>query len=138
MPRNYYFDTSIWLDFFENRNEPKLPKGKLAHALIKNLIQKSNKIVYSDLTLSELEYVGYSLYELDEMFLPLKPFLIFLESTEKQIGKAKDLSAKRNVPKGDALHALIARDSKSILITRDIHFQKMLDIIKPVRPQEII
>ena len=76
--KRYYLDTSIWLDFFEARDEPKLPKGKLAHALIKKIIQERSKIVYSNLSFSELEYIGYSLYELDEMFSPLKPFLIFV------------------------------------------------------------
>ncbi len=27
--KKFYFDTSIWLDFFENRDEPNLPKAKL-------------------------------------------------------------------------------------------------------------
>jgi len=36
----------------------------------------------------------------------------------------------RNVPRGDALHAIIARDHKLILITRDNHFKKLEDISK--------
>ena len=72
------------------------------------------------------------------MFKSLRPILLFVESTEKQIGLAKDLSFKRNVPKRDALHALIARDNKAILVTFDKHFQMLLDITKPKRPQDLI
>ena len=59
-------------------------------------------------------------------------------STEKEKGVAKDLSFKRKIPWGDALHALIARDNGAVLIATDKHFQKMEDITKPIRPQEII
>ena len=86
----------------------------------------------------ELGVAGYQPYEIEELFEKIKPILIFVESTEKQTRKAKDLASKRDVPKGDALHALIARDNKAILITLDNHFKKLLDIIKPKRPQDII
>jgi hypothetical protein len=35
----FYLDTSIWLDFFENRNEPNFSKGTLAKELIKKIIK---------------------------------------------------------------------------------------------------
>lgn len=136
--KTYYLDTSIWLDFFEKRDEPNLPKSTWARKLINKIIRKDGKIVYSDFSISELENLGYSFYEIKNMFLPLKNNLIFAESTKKQIGKSKDLSLKRNIPKGDALHALIARDNNAMLITLDKHFQKLSDIANPVRPQDII
>ena len=51
---------------------------------------------------------------------------------------AQDLALKRKIPKSDALHALIARDSKSVLITFDIHFKKLNDIIQVHSPEEFI
>lgn len=138
MVKKYYFDTSIWLDFFEDRDEPNLLKGKFAKELIDKIIKNDDKIIYSDNGVIELKMSGYSLYEIRDMLQFLKPILIFVESTEKQLGKAKDLSLKRNIPKRDALHALIARDNNAILVTLDKHFQKILDIIKPIRPQDII
>lgn len=138
MTKRYYFDTSIWLDFFEYRDEPNLPKGKWAHELLNKVVKEDNKILYSDLNLIELGMAGYSVFEIEEMFRPLRLILIMVESTEKQQGKARDLSAKRDVPKGDALHALIARDNKAILVTRDKHFQKLLDITIPKKPEELI
>ena len=138
MTEKYYLDTSIWLDFFENRNEPNLPKGEWAHKLLNKITQNNDRIIYSDNTIYELSIIGYPTYELDSILQPLKPILIFVESTEKEISKAKDISLKRNIPKRDALHALIARDNKSILVTLDRHFQKLSDIIKIKRPQDLI
>ena len=138
MKKLFYFDTSIWLDFFENRNEPNFPKGELVNNLLNKIINENDKILYSDLNLIELKILGYSTYELKDMFKVLKAILIFVESTNSQIGKAKDISAKRSIPKGDALHAIISRDNHAILITFDNHFKKLVDIIKPHKPQEVI
>ena len=136
--RKCYFDTSIWLDFFENRNEPNFPKGDWAHQLLSKITKDNGKILYSDIVVLELGVVGYGPYEIEKMFKKLKPILLFVESTEKQLKKAKDLSTKRDVPKGDALHALISRDNKANLVTLDNHFKKLLDITKSNRPQDLI
>lgn len=72
------------------------------------------------------------------MLKPFKSVILFVEATEKQIGKAKDLASKRKIPKRDAIHALIARDNRAILVTLDRHFKEILDIIKPKRPQDLI
>ena len=138
MLKNFYFDTSIWLDLIEERDEPNLPKSELAHKLLNKITRNSDKILYSDVILFELNVLGYSSYEVNDLFESIRPLLIFVESTEKQMRKAKDLALKRNVPKRDALHALIARDNKAILVTLDKHFQKLLDVIKSGRPQDFI
>ena len=138
MSEKYYFDTSIWLDFFEYRNEPNFPKGRWVQELINKIIESDAKILYSDINIVELGVAGYSSQDIDMLFKKLKPILTFIESTNKQIGKAKDLSSKRNIPKGDALHALIARDKNAILVTLDHHFKKLLDITRSKRPQDLI
>ena len=136
--KRYYFDTSIWLDFFENRNEPNLPKGEWANKLINKIISEDNKIAYSDAVKDEIVDLGYSIGEVENLLEPLNRILIFVEATKKQFGKAKDLSARRSVPLFDALHDLIARDNKAIMVTRDAHFKKLKDIIKYKRPEDII
>ena len=138
MAQKYYLDTSIWLDFFENRNEPNLPKGDWVHELLDKITKNNDKVIYSDIVILELGVAGYQSHEIEKLFEKIKPILIFVESTEKQARKAKDLSSKRDVPKGDTLHALIARDNKATLVTLDNHFKKLLDIIKPKRPQDLI
>ena len=138
MTKKYYLDTSIWLDFFENRNEPNLPKGDWAHKLLNKITENNDKAIYSDIVILELGVAGYQSHEIEKLFEKIKQILIFVESTEKQARKAKDLASKRDIPKGDALHALIARDNKATLVTLDNHFKKLLDITKPKRPQNII
>ena len=72
------------------------------------------------------------------MFFIIEQNLIFVESTNAEIKRAKDLALKRDIPKGDALHALIARDNNSILVSLDNHFQLLKDIAKIKKPQELI
>lgn len=138
MMETYYFDTSIWLDFFECRNEQHLQKGDLAHQLLNKIVHDNAKIVYSDHVLFELKTLGYASFEIELMFNPLRPILLFVEATRKQIGKAKDLALKRGIPKGDALHALIARDNNAIMVTLDRHFKELIDIVEPKRPDELM
>ncbi len=138
MSKKYYLDTSIWLDFFENRNEPNLPKGDFAKMLIDKAIKEDSKIIYSDAVKDEIIKLGYNEQEIDKLMEALKVSLIFVEFNKKQFGKAKDLSARRGIPLLDALHALIARDNQCIMVTRDAHFNKILDIIKHKKPEDII
>ena len=138
MEKRFYFDTSIWLDFFENRDEANLPKGTWAKKLISKIISKNDKIVYSDLAVIELGEAGYSDYDLEELFRSFGNLLIFVEATDKQLGKSKDLAFKRKVPRKDALHALIARDNGAVLVTLDHHFRSLQDIVKSYRTNELL
>ena len=101
-------------------------------------MKDNDLIIYSDNNLCELELAGYSIYEIENMFKPFKSILLFVESNKKQVGKARGLASKRGIPKRDALHALIARDNKAIMVTLDNHFKEILDIIIPKRPQDLI
>ncbi len=138
MDKRFYFDTSIWLDFFEGRNEPNMPKGDWAKKLVGKIIRKGDVIIYSDLVLIELEGEGYSSFDVEDLFFVIGQNLIFVESTNVEIKRAKDLASKRNVPNGDALHALIARDNNSIFVSLDNHFKLLDDIVKVKKPQELI
>jgi len=138
MVKKYYFDTSIWLDFLENRNEPNMPKGQWIKELVNKVINDGSLIVYSNANKEELIKQGYSIYELNNLFSPLKKILMYVEFTKKQFGKAKDLANKKNVPIFDALHVLIAKDNKSILVTLDKHFHQFKDISLVKSPREII
>ena len=136
--KRYYFDTSIWLDLFEARNEPKLHKGEFAKKLFERIIKENSKIICSEVIKNEMLELGYSRYEIETLFFPLREIIIYIYSTKKQFGKAKDLSKKRNIPLFDALHALIARDNKAVMVTRDRHFDKLLDITAYKKPEELI
>lgn len=65
MGKKFYLDTSIWLDFFENRDEPNLPKGQWANDLLNKIVKDDDLIIYSDNNLYELEFA-------DTLFMKLK------------------------------------------------------------------
>ena len=138
LEEKYYFDTSIWLDFLEKRDEPHMPKGEWATRLIHKIAQNNAQIVVSDVIKNEMVGLGYSKYEIEEIFSNLRKIITYVHSTEKQFKRARDLSKKRKIPLMDAFHALIARDNKAIFITLDKHFREITDIIKSFRPQDLI
>src|SRR3989338_7146499 len=138
MTEKFYFDTSIWLDFFEERDEPNFPKSQWANNLPNKIIRTDGRIIVSDIVVNELILIGYTLNEIENLLKPLKSILIFVEATKQQVGRARDLASKRDIPKNDALHALIARDDKAILVTLDNHFKKIRDIIEPNSPKKLI
>ena len=49
-----------------------------------------------------------------------------------------ELKHKYNIPFGDALHAVLARDNNAILVARDHHFEEIQHIIKAKKPEELI
>ena len=134
----YYFDTSIWLDLFEDRDEPNFPKSQWAKALVNKIIRNNDKIIYSNANLRELIDANYSFYEIRLLFEPLSAVLIFIRANKYQLGKSKDLSHKRKIPWLDALHAILARDTNAILVTFDHHFNNIKDIAKPYRTDLLI
>ena len=138
MGERYYFDTSIWLDFLEDRDKPNLPKTTWAKKLIDKIALSKSTIILSDNNLLELESLGYSRIDISILLHSLRSIIVRVESTSQQIGKAKDLSQKRGVPKRDALHALLARDNHALLVTLDEHFNQLRDIIIPHKPKEFI
>jgi predicted nucleic acid-binding protein len=52
----YYFDTSIWLDFYEKRGK----NGEVALELINKIIRGEKVIFYSDIVVRELKRLGFS------------------------------------------------------------------------------
>ena len=136
--RKYLIDSSIWIDLYENRNGyTKEPLGDFAWKLFSLIKANKNKIVISDLLFAELS-VYYSDGQLRGMFTPFKDIIerIFVKAEQKH--EAEKIAISRNIPKGDVLHAIMARENNLILITRDNHFRKLEDISKHYKPEEII
>jgi len=59
-------------------------------------------------------------------------------SSSEQRGEAKKIAQERDLPPGDVLHALIARDNNLVLITRDKHFLKLQDLSVCYKPEQLI
>jgi len=138
MAEKYFIDTSIWVDLYEDRkgyqNEPL---GDFAFKLFGIIKAKQNKIVITDLTIRELE-MNYTIPEINGMMKPFEAILDKLVASKEQRDEAKKIAEERNVPKGDALHAILARDNKFILVTRDKHFRQLTDILEHHKPEELI
>lgn len=135
MNQDFYFDTSIWLDFYEERGK----NGKYALKLILKIIKEDLKIAYSDLNIKELKKLEYSQNEINSILSVVKPnnikhVHIYREQTEE----AKKISRQRNIPKKDALHAILSRDNDLQLIATDTHFNKLKDITTAKRPEDFI
>lgn len=133
--RSYYFDTSIWLDYYLKREE----NGEAARKLILKIVKEGDIIVYSDLTLRELKKLEIFESEINEMLRIAKPDnLKRVHSTKEQREEAKSLALKRKISKGDALHAILARDNETQLVSRDQDFEKLKDVVRAKLPEEII
>lgn len=138
MVKKYYIDTSIWIDLLENRigyNDE--PLGDYALKLFAMIKAQKYKLVVSDLLIRELES-NYSVEEINGMILPFQKIIEKVFVTKEQCDESKKIAEERNLPPGDVLHAIVARDNKLIMITRDKHFNKLRDVVKPYKPEEII
>ena len=137
MTEKYLIDTSIWVDLREDRKGFKNePLGDYALNLIIKIKTKESRIVLTDFLIRELE-VNYSIEEINGMFKPLEEQIEKIIVTTEQREEAKRIASKRNIPPGDVLHAIIARDNNLILITRDKHFKQIEDISRHYKPEDI-
>ncbi len=138
MCARYLIDTAIWIDLYEDRKGYNgEPLGEYAWKLLRNILASQETIIVSDLLLIELE-TRLTLEQINGMFIPFQAAIEKVFTTEPQSAEAEHISEERNVPRGDALHAIHARDHQLILITRDRHFKRLSDIAQSYRPEEFI
>ncbi len=137
MHGRYYLDTSVWMDYYEDRKDSSKNIGEYAYMLLSKILKSGSKIIVSSFLLRELE-AHYSLDMIRGMTRPFVSVFEKIDATEEQKEEAKKIAKEKNVPNGDALHAILARDSKAILVSRDIHFQVLKDICLVAKPEEII
>jgi len=131
---NYYLDTSIWLDYSELREE----NGEKALRLIISLIIDNAIIIYSDLILKELRNVLLTETEINNLLGIARPDNIKrVHIFKEQLTEAKKIAKQRDVPLGDAIHAVVARDNEAILVSRDKDFDKLRDIVTTKIPEAL-
>lgn len=138
MPQKYYLDTSIWIDLYEDRRGyNKEPLGDYALKLISLIKAKKCPLIITDLLIKELE-MNYSVEEINGMMKPFENIIEKITTTKKQRDEAEKIAKERKIPRGDALHAILARDHDLILATRDKHFRELEDISKHHKPEDFI
>ena len=138
MAARHYLDTSIWVDLYEDRKGyNQEPLGDFAWKLFGIIKAKRGVLVISDLLIRELES-NYSIEEINGMIKPFSGMIQKVTANSKQRDEAKRIALERDVPPGDVLHAIVARDYNLVLITRDRHFIELEDISKHYKPEELI
>ncbi len=136
----YYIDTCVWRDFYEGRVGPGgRPLGDYASRLIMKLISSKDEIVISNAAIRELK-ADYSEEDISIMLDMVSRMarLIRVRTNYEEADEANMICKERNLPFTDVLHALVARDEKAILVSQDKHFIRLNDIVKNIRPEELI
>lgn len=136
--KRFYVDTCIWVDLYEDRkgfNGEKL--GKYAFDLLIKIKLDNSLIVISELTIKELGSI-YSLKEVISLLKPFKSFLKHIVPTKQEKVEAVKIANTRNLPKGDVLHAILARNHNSTLVTRDNYFKELVDISDFFKPEDLV
>jgi len=129
---DFYLDTCIWLDLIEERGT----NGIKAKQFIKFVVQNNHVIFYSDLTMLELRKRGYNLISILKI---VKNIIIrHVHIYPEHVKYARILSKKRNIPNKDALHATIAKDNHSYMVSRDKHFQIIWGLIQTYLPEDFL
>ena len=138
MKERFYIDTSIWIDVYEDRkgyNGELL--GRCGSKLLFHIIATDSMIIITDYLIIEL-CNKYNIEQVKCMMMPFEKIIKRIDISSEQYREAEILAFERRVPYGDALHSIIARDSKCILIARDRHFDRLRDISEPHTPEYFI
>jgi len=125
MEEKYYLDTSIWMDYYEDRTDPSKDIGKFAFRLLCKLLALKKKIVVSTFLLRELES-AYSLDKIRGLTHPFEKLMEKVDVSDNHREEAKKIAEERGIPKGDVIHAILAREHKAILVSRDKHWRSPL------------
>lgn len=141
MAETYVIDTCIWRDFYEDRvSRTGLPLGKYASGLFTRIMQRKDRILFSEALVLELSK-DYDKKDIVDMLsvLFVSKVLFRIEITNEEYLEAKKLSLERNIPFIDCLNAVHARDHDAVLVSQDSHIiESLKDIAKVRKPQQII
>jgi predicted nucleic acid-binding protein len=134
---NYYIDTSIWLDFYEDRKDDKKNLGEIAYNFLKKILFSNSAIIVSNHTIHELK-TRLTDEQINGLFLIFENAIINIPINYQHRKEANEIAVQRHIPKGDALHTIISQSADAILITRDKHFEKLKDICVIAKPEDFL
>ena len=136
--KHFYIDTSIWMDLYEDRKGfDGEPLGDYAFKLFDWIRISGHRIVVSDVVLKELEK-RCSIPEIRGLFKIFESIIekVFASKVERR--EAGRIAEERDLPHLDVLHAILARDNGFVLITRDNHFKRLVDIAEFYKPEDLV
>ncbi|MFH1506764.1 MAG: type II toxin-antitoxin system VapC family toxin [archaeon] len=136
--KRFYIDTSIWMDlYYDREGYAGEPLGDYAFRLFDWIRISGHKIVISDLLIQELEN-SYSMEQINGMMKPFERIIEKVISSTHQKKASLKIAEARQLPRGDVLHAVLARDNGFTLITRDNHFRRLKDVAESHKPEDFI
>lgn len=137
MPQRFYLDTAIWRDYFEDRRDGIRPLGEFAFQFLKSCERNGCEVLYSGLVVQELKS-DYSKERVAEVFSSFRHFLVEVPISNGQISEARKISSSvKGTHLKDALHAILARDNKAVMVARDWHFGPLEYLVKIAKPEDI-
>jgi predicted nucleic acid-binding protein len=141
MAEKYYLDTCVWRDFYEDRyGQGGRPLGELASKLFMKLLKQKKPILFSEFNAREMKR-DYSEQDINDMLnlLFISGKLQKVQINKKDVQEAKDISSDRNISFGDCLHAVLARNNDTILVTQNVKdFEQLSDIVQFKRPEDLL
>ena len=87
MKKNFYLNTSIWRDYFEDRNDGLKPIGEFAFQFLMKCVSRKNKIIVSNEVKNELMNY-FSNEKVQEVFSSFKEIIVEVNYSEDQVKKA--------------------------------------------------
>ncbi|MDO8647134.1 MAG: hypothetical protein Q7R70_01830 [Candidatus Diapherotrites archaeon] len=137
MQKRFYLDTAIWRDYFEDRKDCIRPLGEFAFQFLRNCEKQGCMALYSSLVVQELK-TDYSQERISEVFTAFNRILVEVQISGAQVSEARKISTNvKETHLKDALHAILARDNKAVMITRDRHFEVLSNIVEVAKPEDI-
>ncbi|MBU2477368.1 type II toxin-antitoxin system VapC family toxin [Candidatus Micrarchaeota archaeon] len=137
MEKKFYLDTCIWIDYLEDRKNGIKPLGELAFQFLRKCRKEKSTIIVSDVMRKEL-YKHIAKEEIEKRLLDFSDLIIEVKHSQEQFDEAHLfwVKTKKEFPQADILHAIISRDQKAVLISRDKHFAE-IDIVEFHFPEEL-
>ena len=139
MAKIFLLDTQIWIDHYLKRG-PNGEWGKVALELILKIIAEDSIVIFSNFNEKEMKNAGLSQNEINSLTSIIKPNHIKrVFVTEEQFREAHKLSRQRDIPQGDCIHAILARDHMAQLVSRDEKdYRKIKYIAHYKEPKDLI
>ncbi len=139
MGERYYIDTAIWIDFHENRKDRFRPLGEWAFEMFKKIVREKGEIIYTNLLIVELSG-KFSMEVINKILQAAggRERLTYIKISNEEAKEASILSKELKIPRGDCLHAIVARDNGAIMVTRDWHFEQLRHIVEVKKPEELL
>ena len=95
MEKRFYLDTSIWIDYVEDRGDGIRPLGEFAFRFLKYCEERDLEILVSDIVILELQKI-LSKERINEGFFPFEGIIKYIAATPEQHNEAKREWLKAN------------------------------------------